>query len=287
MARIQIVNQLPMRWESLYTNALKGHQVLWTRAKPANNADLTVFMWADSNTKAMIEGVPGKKIVFVRRYEYYTDLEAFAWDKVDAVVFVNPWFAEGFEERTGIKPHVIPNSVDLERWTFKEHWPGKDIAMVGFVNQKKNFPLALQILAGLPRDYKLHIAGGIQCAATVDYILNIANGLGLWVQFYDHINDINSWLDDKDYLLNTAISEGCPNCVIEAMAKGIKPIVHNWPGADELFSDVPVFNTIDVAVKLISEKAYFSADYMRVVEKKFGPLNMLSFRKLVDEVLSP
>jgi hypothetical protein len=37
--------------------------------------------------------------------------------------------------------------------------------------------------------------------------------------------------------LSTSLSEGNPNNVIEAMAKGIKPVVHAWPGAEDQFPE--------------------------------------------------
>jgi glycosyltransferase involved in cell wall biosynthesis len=288
MARIQIVNPLPMRWESLYTEALNGHEVEWTRHGPFNGNDLTVFMWADENTKRWIETVSGKKIVFVRRYEYYSDLESFAWNKVDAVVFVNPWLAEGFEERTGVKPHVIPNSVDLSKWTFRERGPGNKIAMVGFVNQKKNLPLAFQIMAALPRDYSLHVIGEVQDGATVDYLMNLGDSLGIKATFYNPTDDVDGFLEDKNYLLNTAISEGCPNNVIEAMAKGIFPVIHNWPGASMLFDEHWVFRTVDQARNIIMSNGVpgYSKIVRNFTENHFGPSNMVAFRSLVDEVLA-
>jgi glycosyltransferase involved in cell wall biosynthesis len=250
-------------------------------------SDLIVFMWADENTKKWIENFHNKKIVFVRRYEYYSDLESFAWEKVDAVVFVNPWLAKGFEERTGVKPHVIPNSVDLSKWTFRERGPGNKIAMVGFVNQKKNLPLAFQIMAALPRDYELHVIGEVQDGATVDYLMNLGNSLGIKATFYNPTDNIDGFLEDKNYLLNTAISEGCPNNVIEAMAKGIRVIVHNWPGSVELLGNGLVFGTVQEAIGMITDSfRYDSKVYRDMAEKNFGPSNMVAFRSLVDEVLA-
>ena len=80
--------------------------------------------------------------------------------------------------------------------------------------------------------------------------------------------EMNLWLEDKNYLLSTAISEGCPNNVIEAMAKGIKPVIHNWPGAKEMFPDL-VFDTILEAKDMLSGYEYDSQNYRDRVEKRF------------------
>jgi hypothetical protein len=85
-----------------------------------------------------------------------------------------------------------------------------------------------------------------------------------------------------DYCLSTSISEGNPNNVIEAMAKGIKPIVHNWPGAEDQFP-MSIFNSVDEAVKLLTENTYESRMYRGSVESKFSLKN---FEQVADIALA-
>jgi glycosyltransferase involved in cell wall biosynthesis len=44
------------------------------------------------------------------------------------------------------------------------------------------------------------------------------------------ISDVNSWLDEKHYLLSTSIIESQGMGIIEGMAKGLKPVIHNFFG---------------------------------------------------------
>jgi glycosyltransferase involved in cell wall biosynthesis len=290
MSRIHIINPLRMQWEQGYEKSLNGHTVIWTTAPEPLGCDLRIYMWCDDAT---IEDLNRpfndvKKVVFIRRYEYYhSPLDTVDWQKISKVIMVNDFLAWGFQERTGVQPHVIFNAVQLDSWTWKERLPGKKIAWVGFINQKKNLPLAIQIMAKLPRDYELHVAGGIQDVTTMDYIVHLANSLGVRATFYDQVKHeyMDAWLEDKNYLLNTSISEGCPNSVIEAMAKGIQPVVHEWPGAREQFGAC-TFQTIDEAVEMITCGQYTSGWNREVVKAKFGPGNYQRFRQLVDEVLS-
>ena len=288
MAHIRIVNNLPMQWQDGYTNALDGHSVEWTD-HPSKSCDLQIFMWCNEQAINYLARTTGQKnIVFVRRYEYYVfPIESVDWSAVDAVVMVNDFLAHGFKERTGKTPHVIYNAVDPSRWTPKESMNiGKKIAWVGYVNLKKNLQLAMQIMAELPRDYELHIAGEIQDGQVMDYAVTLGQSLGVDMSFYRHVshNLMDKWLNDKDCLLNTSISEGCPNSVIEAMAKGIKPVVHRWPGAGKQFHPW-TFKTIGEACQLIQTEVP-SSSIRQTALAMFGPSNYAKFRQLVEDVLN-
>ena len=271
--KINFITPLKMQWIKGYENVFKDHEFIKSDQPLDGSFDARMFMWCNEDTIDFINNreKDAKYIVFVRRYEYYSQpLEKVDWSKVDAVIMVNDYLAKGFFQRTGVKPHVIHNGVMPEDWTYRERGHGKQIAIVGFVNQKKNYPLALQILAALPEDYTLHIAGDVQCLATMDYMDNLAKAIKRKVYFYGHVDNIDLWLEDKNYLLSTAISEGNPNNVMEAMAKGIKPIVHNWPGCDMQFKPY-MFNTVKEAVEMMyTDSQYDSKAYRTLIECAHG-----------------
>jgi hypothetical protein len=64
--------------------------------------------------------------------------------------------------------------------------------------------------------------------------------------------------------------EGNPNCIIEALALGIKPVVHNFPGSKGQFHEESMFNTIEEAVKIITSKDYYSKDYREYAEQNYN-----------------
>lgn len=289
--RVQMVSPFPMQWVEGYTEIFEdnGCKVVWSSCPVrAEDYDLIVFHWCNEDTIKFINENPkmARYIVFVRRYEYYTTaIEALDWSKVDEVIMVNDYLAKGFRERTNIDPHVIYNGVSLEDWSFKDRGHGKKVAVVGYINQKKNLPLAIQIMKKLPDDYSLHLAGEIQCGATVDYLNNICKSMKKRFYFEGRIDNMNMWLYDKNYLLSTAISEGSPNNAIEAMAKGIKPVVHNWAGAREQFGDY-VFDTVEEAVEMILPESYYcSSDYRDLVSACFSRSNYEKVYKLATEGL--
>jgi glycosyltransferase involved in cell wall biosynthesis len=287
--KVQIVNDLPMQWEDGYRKALDGYDQEWVKT-PQNTGslDARIFMWCSEDAVKFQQrnyGLP--TLCFVRRYEVYAGFVNYMpWDTVAEIVVVNDVIGEMVEQLAGKKPHVIYNSIIPQRWTWKDRIPGPNVAMVGFVNQKKNLPLALQVMAYLP-DGVLHIAGEIQDPQVMDYVVNLANSLNVQVRFYGAIarDHMNEWLDDKSFLINPSISEGCPNCVLEALAKGIRPLVHNWPGARQQFGDL-VFDGVDQAVRMAEASDYDSHFYRHLAEKQFGEANFMEFRRVFDGIFA-
>lgn len=249
-----------------------------------SDSDVVIHGWA--------VGTPvvnkARNIVFLRRYELFDGgLSRVEWPKVHALVCVNSWFkqvAETIFEENKIKVpvHLIYNAVGLDKWQFKERGHGTRIGMACFVHQKKNLPLALQILAALPKEYELHIAGDIQDPCLAEYIVYNSKALERDVHLHGQVpaNALPEWWGEMNYCLSTSISEGNPNNVIEAMALGIKPIVHNWPGSEDQFAG-HLFNTVKEAVEKFSGP-YESDLYRRQVEEKFSLANI---EKVVDLAL--
>ena len=98
------------------------------------------------------------------------------------------------------------------------------------------------------------------------YLKGIGEKLKRKISFYGHIDrrSLDSWWDEKNYCLSTSLTEGNPNNVLEAMAKGIKPIVHAWPGAEDQFD---VFYSAREAAAEILRGSYNSAEYLNTVKQ--------------------
>ena len=56
---------------------------------------------------------------------------------------------------------------------------------------------------------------------------------------------------------------------MEAMARGIKPIIHNFYAARGFYPDDLIYNTIDEAVEKITEESYDSESYRRFIEDNY------------------
>lgn len=258
----------------------RGHVVSVAQKPPENtHYDVAVHMWA-------IGSKPGdyadRNVMWVRSYDFYcADLRKMEWDKIDHVVNINKFMFDVTSRYVKHKHSLVYNFVDHSKFTFKERKRGKNIGMACHVHLKKNIPLALQILMKLPEDYELHVAGEIQDPDLAVYLDAIAIAGKRTVSFYGHIphEHMDYWWDGMNYCLSTSIREGSPNNVIEAMSKGIKPIVHGWPGAKDQFKEV--FYTVDEAIEMINGE-YLSNHYYDWSVKNFGKGSLDKTIKIIE-----
>ena len=202
------------------------------------------------------------------------------WGHVDDLIFVAPHIRNLLLDRIPSLPtmtrlHTVPLGVDMQRFSFKERRPGFNLAFVGNINYKKGPMLLLHCFEQLhkkdPR-YRLHLAGNIQQKRYEFYFKHIIHRLGLSgaIQFHGWVEDMQSFLDDKHYLVITSPIESGPMCVREAMAMGIKPVMHNFFGAEHLYPPQYLFNSIDDFVGQITEGPYDSAGYRDFISQNYS-----------------
>ena len=92
------------------------------------------------------------------------------------------------------------------------------------------------------------------------------------------------WWETVYYCLSTSLSEGNPNNVIEAMAKGIKPVIHNWPGAEDQFKPWLFSDVSDAAAQILSPQ-YESKAYRAWIEDRFSVANIAKVIGLSESML--
>jgi len=271
--------------------------------------DIIWFEWA--NESAIVgtnyEGIKGKKVIVrLHSYEVFMDFtKRINWTPVDRLIFVAPHirgilreFIPDIEEK--VKTQVVYNGINLDKTTFQERGPGHNIAWVGFINYKKDPQMALQILKLLTEGiyntdqrYTLHVAGSYQDSRYKIYLEYMIKEMGLQdnVIFHGWIDDMESFWKNKNYLLHTSLQEGHSYAIMEAMARGIKPIIHNFRGAKELYSNVDsslrvLFNTVEQAADKIMIKEYYSKMYRDwVIDRGWTLQNQLKkIRKIIGEL---
>jgi len=222
-------------------------------------------------------------IVRLHRYEAFRDWPAQVnWDHVDALVTVgNPFVLRRILARVPdllkrTRVVSIPNGVNLDRFALRERPRGKNLAMVGYLNLRKNPGLLLQCFARLHRadpEYRLFIAGAFQDDGLLqDYVVTMIKELDLAdaVVFDGWQEDVASWLEDKHYLVSAAMGEGHPVNVLEAMARGIKPLIHTWPGAREFFPPRWLWRDPDEFCRCILEGEYEPRLYRDWVAQRYS-----------------
>ncbi|MGP4077773.1 FkbM family methyltransferase [Halobacillus sp. K22] len=245
-------------------------------------ADLCWFEWCDD---LMIYGsktaiAKHKKIICrIHSYEVFTSyLKKVNWKSVDKVVFVSDHIREyALAETPSLvkdQTTVIPNGIKVNELSFKERTKGFNIAYVGYLNFKKGPMLLLHAFHAIyekDSNYKLFIAGNFQEPRYKLYFNQMIEKFGL----QDNVivegwqSDINHWLEDKQYILSSSLLESQHLSVMEAMAKGIKPLVHNFVGAGTIYPEEFIWSTFDDLTSMIEKGSYNSLNYRRFVERNY------------------
>ncbi|MCT8976129.1 glycosyltransferase [Clostridium sp. CX1] len=260
-------------------------------------ADICWFEWCDELVAyGSKHRLAGEKKILCRLHSY----EAFAgypsnvyWNNVDKIIFVAKHIRDFVIEKFKIskdKTLIIQNGIDLSKYTFKERKSGFNIAYVGYINYKKGPLLLLHAFKAIydkDHRYKLYIAGQFQDDRDVLYYNQMLREFGLEnsVIYEGWQDDLDRWLEDKNYILCTSVLESQNVSVMQAMAKGIKPIVHNFVGAKNIYSEDYVWNTITEAISMIYNGKYSSNEYKEFIAKNYSYENQIkSIKSCVKEL---
>ncbi|KPK49687.1 MAG: hypothetical protein AMK72_03895 [Planctomycetes bacterium SM23_25] len=267
------------RFEARLYGRLTDEQML----EALNWCDIAWFEWC---TGQLVRASQAPKVCRIicrlHRFEAYLDFpKAVRWENVDSLILVgNPYVRQylnvavpGIEQRTSVE--VIPSAVNLERWAFVDRLRGKNIACMGYINQRKNPGLLLQCfwqLHKIDAEYRLFFGGQPQDAMLLQYVQTMIKELGLsdsvFIEGWQE--DIVGWLDDKHYLVSASLGEGLPAGILEGMARGVKPIIHTWPGAREFFPPEWLFRTPDEFCRSILEGEYEPRAYREWVAQRYS-----------------
>lgn len=267
-------------------------------------ADLVWLEWANQLAEVLThrEGLlDGRRVVCrVHSYEVLDGyLPRVNWAKIKKTVFVAPHvleiarriYPEMMDMTSAV---VIPNGVDLDKFSFKERTPGYTIAVVGYVNHRKNpslWPEIMHRLVQIDERYRIKIAGTMQELRYGLFLEHAFKRLGLekHVQFFGHVGNIPAWFESEEvnYLLTTSIFESFGYGIAEAMAMGYRPIIHDFPGADGLWPTQCLFSSVDDLVQLIdNHDAYRSFEYRRFVEERYAlPHQLAKIEELITSLL--
>lgn len=220
------------------------------------------------------------------------------WDLVDETIFIATHIRDLFDIDLKNEPHVIPCAVDLDRYTFKERGRGFDIGVVSEKWTSKGTDLILQIALKLkkidPR-YKIHWLGRWSDSQWEQkYLLEFIDHHDLNFEFTEWIEGddaVDIFLEDKNYLLHASHKEAFSYAAAEAMAKGIKPVLHRFYGADDLWPGM-TWDSIDEAIVALDAdpdptkgQAYDSKKYRQyLIDHGYTlPQMMAKIDKIIEE----
>jgi len=252
-------------------------------------SDISWFEWC-TDLAAAGSQLPKvcKNIVRLHRYEAYLHWPAQVnWANIDLLIMAGNSFVKeallkqvpDIESKTTIE--TIPNGVNLDRFRFVNRPRGKNIVFLANLRMVKNPAFILQCMQKLhyiDAAYQLFIAGRFQDYALLQYITHMINTLGLneFVHLDGWQKDINSYLADKHYVASTSIIESQGMGVLEGMACGLKPVVHNFPGAEEIFGEGYLFNISEDFCRQVLSEDYEPIKYRRFVEERYSHKRQLA-----------
>jgi FkbM family methyltransferase len=150
----------------------------------------------------------------------------------------------------------------------------------------------LSRLVKIDSRYRLKVAGEFQDMRYAVYFRSILSKLELKenIKFFGHVKDIPQWFEREDinYLLSTSIFESFGYNIAEAMAMGVRPLIHNFPGAEELWPIDCLFNTTDELIEMVrNDEGYNSIAYRGFIEQKYPPETQLDkFDNLLKELIN-
>lgn len=273
-------------------------------------ADLLWMEWADGVNIALLAGFDlPKTILRIHRYEVFsqrtlndisklTDIKHIsqpAISKVDRLVFVSrkvkeiatmhfPWMCEGV---------VIPNLIDTDKFPFTDRQKGYNILMLGRMSYVKNLPLALTMfheLIKLDSNYKLHVVGEISDPELKYYVDNFLDKTGLHtnVYFYGRMDNdkLPEFMKDMNLIMSSSIFESQGMGILEAMCCGLKPVIFDFPGAENIFPEKWRWMDRTGFTYNILSPDYYPIEYYSFVLDRFSIKNKIHlYHDLINEVL--
>lgn len=207
------------------------------------------------------------------RYEAYSTHPAKVnWENVDTLVLPAPYLKNWLSDRYNIQTptKIIYPGIDLSRYKYNKHTKGSNIATIAYLHPRKNLDELADVIAH--HDLKFHIAGIWQDSCLERHFWWKLRRLGLTgrVRFYGWQNDIDSWLDNinASYTLSTSWSESFGFSIAEAMAKGIRPIIKHFEGADQLWPTELLYDHPEEIAQHL-DASYKSRSYRKFIAQRY------------------
>ena len=235
----------------------------------------------DSLVEASREPQSGKMIVSLRRSDVAGNwAKNVCWEHVDILLQIGSSAVETalLEQVPDIRHRtrmvVLPNGMNLDRFTFQPRSHGKHLACMGYLSMEANPAFLLQCVQKLhyiDPEYRLVFSGRFESTVLEQYVRHMVQTLGLRdvVLFEPCPGDLNAWFADKHFIVSSGIAESQVESVLAGMACGLKPIVHNFPGAEAVFPTASLFNIAEEFCERVLSQDYDSAGYRRFVEQRY------------------
>jgi len=282
----------------------QGHQIDYNIHYHPDRNDWADVIWFDTADNNIIQATTNEAIK-LQKYNLESkhiivrpiDIEVWAgiyknidWTPVTDIIFPSPHIKDMMlpDIPSHIRQHDIPYGVNMDRFTFRDKPRGKKIAWVTRRWSAKGKEYALQIALKLKKmnpEYKIYALGvddyGSWEAKYFEYFIaknHIDN-----IVWEEHTDDMNAWLENKDFALCCSKKETFSYAIAEGMCKGLKPVIHNFLGADKIWDSKYIWNSIDDAIYMLTSGDFNPQEYRNYVER-YSLTKMME--RINNEVLS-
>jgi glycosyltransferase involved in cell wall biosynthesis len=247
----------------------------------AESCGMCIFYGCDESLiRAAHQNKNCRKVFVLRSEDIYGDqIEYVGFGQSDEIVVAGPQTAvDTLKERaklSGPAPRVVraDEAVDFQRCVFTSRSRGKRLAAMGPFDAESNVMFLLQCIQKLhyiDRDFRLYLAGGFTGRAVEEYVRGMIGSLGLeGAVFLDGpvANEV-LWLKDKHYFVSADIGGAGMGHIWSAMACGLRPVVHRFPGADDMLDAEFLFNISEEFCVQVQSCGYEPLRYRRFVEQR-------------------
>jgi hypothetical protein len=257
-------------------------------ADPGRVAELMQWgdiCWFDGGGEPLVEAsrrVQGKRMIVSLRRCDVRDRWAkhVQWENVDILVQIGSSAVEETlaaqvpDIRARTRLVIVPNGVNLDRYLFRRRTHGKSLACMGCLTMDANPAFLLQCMQKLhyiDPQYRMYFSGLFESPALEQYVRHMIQTLELTnvVFFEPHTGDLNGWLSDKHFVVAGGIGENQVEALLAGMACGLKPVIHNFPGAAKLFPAKYLFNIAEQFCEQVLSQDYEPESYRRFVQDRY------------------
>lgn len=266
-----------------------GHEVIPDMYYDPEKAEWCDVIFGEYIQGGVIHAVKDKgrgKPMIIRGIDidlYFGHQMGIDWDDCKAVLFINDYMREyivdQYRAARAVEPKCLIETVhlgvDMDKWTYKKRQPGFRIGWINGIWPGKGVELLCQIIykmVKLDKRYTFEVVGNCNHKWLEKYFQEFINRNGLQdnVKRINNVASVDDWMENIDYVLSTSMKECMSLPIAEAMAKGIKPVIHNWWGADQLYPGDLVFQTAEQASHIIISPQYDSHFYRQFIQDRYS-----------------
>ena len=274
---------------------------------PPQFCDIIWFEWFDGWGLQLLKIKPSqtKCIIRLHRYELFTSrtlkliqdvTDSGAYKNINKLVFVSETIKQiGISKFPWMKDIsvVIPNLFDHTKFPLAKRNKGYNLLFLGRISYVKNLPLCLTMfheLLKLDSNYILNIVGEIADVELKYYVENFIEKTKIqdnitWMSRIPH-DKVPNLMADMHYILCSSIFESQGIGIVEGVATGLKPVIFDFPGAEQFYPEKWRWTDRTDFVGNILSPDYNPQEYHDYAIKNYSiKKNIWRYKNLIEETV--